>query len=84
MIPSAFRRFVRGNRRRAIEAHARLATVGAADLTPDILERSHLSVAGWRGLLAMLHDDVIELHRAAYEYAGRPSMEEFRGLPERQ
>jgi hypothetical protein len=85
MTAEELQAFVADVRVKAATALARLANVEPEELTPKLREEYDAVHAGWTALLAMTEDDILKLHQAACEAAGRElTADELRGLLGRQ
>lgn len=72
-------------RAEATAALGRLDTVDSDELPADLRAEYAQMRRGWSDLLAMTEDDVVALHTAACEQAGRElTADELRGLLVRQ
>ncbi len=77
--------FAANVRAEATAALAQLDTVDAGTLSPQLRAEYDTVRNGWVRLLAMTADDVVDLHVAACEAAGRElTEEELKGLLGRQ
>jgi len=81
MTAEEFADFIHNVRAEIAEALARLDTVDPADLEPALRVQYLRIRAGWETLRKMTADDVLELHAAACERAGRElTPDEIRAL----
>jgi hypothetical protein len=71
MTDQEFRAFIVDARAEATAALARLATVDPDSLAPELRSECDAVRAGLKSLLAMTEADVVALHLAACEHAGR-------------
>ncbi len=85
MTATELSKFIAAVRAEATAAVAQLDTVDSDSLPPPVRAEYETVRAGWLRLLALTADDVVELHVAACEAAGRElTEEELRGLFGRQ